>query len=434
MPKDASSYEGAPLYEWMQNMILYEVYVRNFSPKGTFKGVQEKLDYIQSLGVNTLWFMPIHPVGKVGKKGSLGCPYAVRDYMDVNPEYGTKKDFKELVSEIHKRGMKVLIDMVLNHTALDNVLIPKHPNWFYRDKKGNLTRRAKEWTDVVDIKYDEEDVYKYIKSVLMYWLEEFDIDGYRCDVAGMVPLQLWEEASEDLRKIKKDFFLLAEWYGSPAICRKAFNSDYRGEIYKNMLAAKQGKVSVQSVIENWTSLREKYPANHLPLNFIENHDLKRASKIFGKRGFIPWATLIFTLPGIPLIYNGQEIGATKYLSLFDYQPIDWNSKDEFTLMTYKTLISFRKQHSSTKLGKVTPVKNNHPQKIISYTVEDEKEKLLLILNTSPRRVKVQVDIPKGKYKLALHFHKTPPTSIDEKTNHIILKRHEALIFKKSEKL
>ena len=377
---------------WMQEMVLYQIYVRDITAEGTFRGVVSHLDRLKNMGINTLWLMPIHPIGQLEKKGTLGCPYSIKDYMDVNPEHGTKDDFRLLVEEVHKRDMRIIIDMVVNHSSHDNVLIEDHPDWFCKDESGNFTRRRAEWEDVIDNDFSNARLQEYIRDVLLYWVKEFDIDGYRCDVAGMIPLDFWEEVFEELRTIKPDIYFLAEW-GHCNLCAKAFNSDYHSALYWNMIKVRNMEAGAQDLVQTIVANRMMYPVNYLPMNFIENHDRERASHILGEKGFMPGASMIFTIPGIPLIYNGQEVGKTRYLSLFDREPIDWNLSNRETLEHYENLIRLRKENPVFIEGEVIPLINSRLERVASYLVRSEKDCVLVLINFSPRNISLEVRFP-----------------------------------------
>jgi glycosidase len=267
-----------------------------------------------------------------------------------------------------------------------------NPDWFHRDQEGNYIRREIDWTDVIDNDYSNPDLRAYMKEVIKYWVREFDIDGYRCDVAGMVPLDFWEEVIDDLREIKPEVFMLAEWYSRCHLCRKTFQSDYLGDLYLKLVDFTKNEFKASEVIEFYAKNRRRYPVNYLPLNFIENHDQQPASKLFGKKGFRPWAGYIFTIPGIPLIYNGQEAGHTEYLSLFDKNPIKWEEEDPETFTYYKELIKFRKSHISTRDGHVLPLKTNNPEMTAAYGLIHFQENLICILNTSPVARDIEVEL------------------------------------------
>ena len=212
--------------DWLRNGVVYEIYPRNFSKEGNFNGVTARLDELKALGVNILWLMPIHPIGEKLRKGCCGSPYAVKDYYAINPDYGTEGDLKRLVSEAHRRGLKVIMDMVVNHTAWDSVLM-KHPEFYKQDAQGNIQPPVAEWTDVAGLNYNNAELRRYMITLFKYWIDPagFDLDGYRCDVAEMVPTGFWEEARAEMLKVKPDIMLLAE-ASKPELMARAFDVDY----------------------------------------------------------------------------------------------------------------------------------------------------------------------------------------------------------------
>ncbi len=218
-----ASLQARPSPEWLKSGTIYQIFVRAFSPTGDLNGVTGRLDDLHTLGVNILWLMPIHPDGQVKKKGSLGSPYAVRDYYAIDPALGTKDDLHRLVQEAHKRQMKVIIDMVANHTAWDSVMMA-HPEFYKKDKEGHVTYPY-DWTDVAALDYSNPKLRRYMTDVLLYWVKTFDLDGYRCDAAGEVPTDFWEQARKELDQVKPDIIMLAE-ASKPELLRSAFDIDY----------------------------------------------------------------------------------------------------------------------------------------------------------------------------------------------------------------
>ena len=208
----------------LQNQVIYSVYLRNHSREGSFRALIPDLDRIKALGTDIIWLMPIHPIGVKGKKGSLGCPYANRDYRSVNPEYGSMEDFKSLVEEIHRRDMKCIIDVVYNHTSPDSLLYEQHPDWFYRRSDGSPGNRVGDWTDVIDLDYGNRELWDYQIESLCFWAGI--VDGFRCDVASFVPLDFWLEAREAVEKVRPGCIWLAEsvhlsfgsWARSSGLC------------------------------------------------------------------------------------------------------------------------------------------------------------------------------------------------------------------------
>ena len=191
----------------LRNQLLYSVFVRDYGKKGTFRDVERDLDRIKDLGTDIIWLMPIHPIGEKGRKGSVGSPYAIKDYRAINPDFGTLEDFERLVNAIHEKGMKCIIDVVYNHTSPDSVLTKEHPEWFRRNEKGEAIPKVPDWYDIVDLDYSHRDLWDYQIETLKYWAKY--VDGFRCDVAPMLPLEFWKEAQEEVGKVRPDAFWLA---------------------------------------------------------------------------------------------------------------------------------------------------------------------------------------------------------------------------------
>jgi len=365
---------------WAQHGVLYEVFPRVFTREGTFRSLQQRLEYIKDLNVDIVWLMPIFPIGEKGRKGTLGSPYSVRDFRAVNPEYGTEQDFRDLVQAIHRKGLKVILGIVPNHSSNDNVLMKEHPDWFMRDSLGNFSREVADWSDVTDFNYDNPQMREYMTETLIYWVKEFDIDGYRCDVAGMVPYDFWKTALARLREVKSDIYLLAEWE-DPKILLTGFNSDYDWTLFhllKDIRAAKKRTAAAITMIDEKD---RRYPQNSLPMRFLENHDEQRSLKEFGPAAIQAYATFIFAAPGIPLIYAGQEIGERRKPSLFEKSEIHWDSTDTALLEMYKNLIGLRKQYSCFTEGRF------HPLQVASFKgsagaflMEDENTAALVVCN------------------------------------------------------
>jgi glycosidase len=377
--------------EWIQRAILYEIYVRNFTKKGNFAGVSERLPYLKKLGVNTLWLMPIHPIGMKGRKGKKGCPYSIRDYFALNSEYGTEEDFKKLVEATHKLDMRLILDLVIHHSANDHVMMTERNHWWKRDIKGYPTRRIKDWKDIADFNFQSKDLWNYLVDVMKYWVEQFDIDGYRCDVAGLVPNEFWEYAIPQVKEVKSDVFFMAEWE-DPEMHVKTFNSTYNWTLYFKMLDVVENKSSAQEMFDAFLFKHHMFPKNSYKMNFIENHDMMRAAKLFATPQFQPFAGLIFTLPGIPLIYNGQEAGYSSYLSLFEQQSLAWKKKNPAVFTYYKDLISARSSCSALQNGTIHKMYTNDPAVVCFYR-ESKDDFSFCVLNFSDRIKKITLELP-----------------------------------------
>ena len=257
--------------EWSKNATIYQLNTRQFSEEGTFKAAQTQLPRIKELGVDIIWLMPINPIGKKNRKGTLGSPYSVKDYYGVNPEFGTFQDLKNFVNEAHKLGMYVILDWVANHTAWDNELVEKHPEWYAKDYKGDFRPTPWwDWSDIIDLDYNKSGVRKYMTEALKYWVKEADIDGYRCDVAGFVPLDFWNNVRKELDAIKP-IFMLGEWE-SRDLHAKAFDMTYAWDWNEKLHNICMGKADVNQLYIYYSWNERFFPKNSIRMTFVSNHD------------------------------------------------------------------------------------------------------------------------------------------------------------------
>ncbi len=322
-----------------RNQVMYSVFVRNFSPEGTFAGVEKGLPRIKALGVDVIWLMPIHPVGEVQRKGSLGSPYAIRDYRGINPEFGTLEEFQHLVEEIHRLGMRCIIDVVYNHTSPDSILAEEHPEWFYRKPDGSMGNRIGDWTDVVDLDYSQSGLWDYQIDTLKYWAEM--VDGFRCDVAPLVPLEFWLRARAEAEKVHPGCLWLAESTEPPFIrfsraagmeslsdseIFEAFDASYDYDIFDLFQEYLEGKIPLERYAQAVNGQETAYPNNYVKLRFLENHDrLRAAFAIPGERALLNCTALLYFQKGMTLLYAGQEVGSTHAPSLFDRDTVVWET-------------------------------------------------------------------------------------------------------------
>ena len=320
----------------LQNQVIYSVYVRNHTPEGTFRAVIPDLDRIKSLGTDIVWFLPIHPIGEAGKKGSLGCPYANRDYRTVNPAYGTMEDFQALVDAIHARGMKCMIDVVYNHTSPDSVLFQEHPEFFYHGPDGRPGNKMGDWSDVIDLDYSHPGLWDYLTETLVGWAKI--VDGFRCDVASFVPLAFWEHARAEVAKVNPDCIWLAETVhlsfgclarrnGIPSTldydAYSAFDLEYEYDIREVFDKYLQGKIALSHYLDMLNYQEGAYPANYNKLRFLENHDQPRiASFLWDETALKNYTAMLYFLKGTTLIYAGQEFENEHLPSLFEKEPIE----------------------------------------------------------------------------------------------------------------
>ncbi len=376
---------------WHSGQPLYEVYLRAYSEQGGFNGLTDDLDRLQDLGIKTIWLMPIHPIGIEGRKGSWGCPYSVQDYHAVGEEYGTLEELRTLVSEAHNRGMKLILDVVINHSANDHISMEEHPDWFMRDEDGNFIREVADWSDITDWNHDSEGARNYLISALNFWIDDVGIDGYRCDVAGMVPNDFWTDAIAQIRERRPDAFMLAEWE-DPWILDTGFDAGYDWNLYHRMKDHVHGEITLDSL---WSAIQQKhhsYPEGKLPMRFIENHDEPRAAEAFGWPGLKPYAALIFTLPGIPLLYNGEEIGETHKPSLFEKETIDWENGNQSIHEYFRTLIHQRTGNSALLGGLIVRLDSGNDE-ILMYNRLKDEHSVIVVINFSD--VEQTVSSPDG---------------------------------------
>lgn len=320
----------------LRNQVMYCVYVRNHTEEGTFRSLMADLPRIKALGADVIWLMPIHPIGVVGKKGSLGCPYAVRDYRAVNPAYGTMEDFRCLVEEIHHLGMRCIIDVVYNHTAPDSWLAQHHPEWFFHRPDGSLGNRVGDWTDVVDLDYRHRELWDYQIESLRQWAEL--VDGFRCDVASLVPVAFWEEARAACAQVKPDLLWLAEsvhtdflrqmraagaggW--SDGELYRAFDVTYDYDIWTWYQGYLQGEVPLRTYVEILRLQDGLYPENYVKLRCLENHDQPRIAGLVADRRRLENLTAFQMFQkGMALVYAGQEWADVHTPSLFEKDVVD----------------------------------------------------------------------------------------------------------------
>ncbi len=387
--------QGGPA--WLRDGVIYEVFPRDFSREGNLNGVTARLDDLKSLGVNILWIMPIHPIGAKGRKGEYGSPYSVKDYYAVNPDYGTLDDFKKLVSEAHKRDLKVIMDLVANHTAWDSVMM-KHPEFYKQDNNGKIIPPVPEWTDVAGLNYASPELRNYMTAMLKYWVQTADVDGFRCDVAYMVPVDFWEQARNELKKIKPDIMLLAE-ASKPELLVNAFDIDYSWPLLATVGNVLNQGAPASDLARNWEETRRQFPRGALHMRITDDHDEARATARYGLRGALAASVLMFTLDGVPLMYNGMEVGdATESgdPALFDKLPIFWNPKDRPPYRSiYKDLIRLRKQHACFRNDNVRWLPVSDGNNILAYTRGDDTEEFLVVINFSNRPVTGGVEVSKS---------------------------------------
>ena len=384
-PRDLVAVENA---EWTRDAVLYQMNTRQFTPEGTFKAAQKQLPRLAAMGVDIIWLMPIHPIGEVNRKGSLGSPYAVRDYRAVNPELGTEAEFRAFVAEAHRLGLKVILDWVANHSAYDNPLTVSHPEWYTRTPEDALMSPAgTDWSDVADFDYSQPGLRRYMTESLVHWVREFGIDGYRADVAGYVPTDFWDTARAELDKVKP-VFMLAEWEQRDLHTR-ALDATYGWgwkEAMQRLVASGEGAGPMRGY---YAGQSETWPHAAMRMVYTENHDQNSwdgvAAEIYGP-AYEAAIALSFVGPGLPLIYNGQEAGNDRQLKFFERDPIVWREGKHAAL--FARLIALKTARPALHNGRfgapMVEVPTSATADVFAFTRGAAGGRVFGVFNLSPR--------------------------------------------------
>ena len=397
--------------EWSYSAILYEMNIRQFTTEGTFRAASERLPFLRSIGVDAIWLMPIYPIGEEDRKGSLGSYYSIRDYKGVNPEFGSEADLRDFITKAHALGIKILFDWVANHTARDARWISERPmDWYERDSEG----RAKvpwDWSDTAKLNYTNKEVWRGQIDAMRYWVEQFGIDGFRCDMAMLVPIEFWQEASAELHAIKPDIFMLAE-AEEDNLFEEAFNMSYQWNIHHIMCDIAKGARRVWDMRNAMYAERQRYPREAMRLSFTSNHDENSWSgseqSRFG-RALEVMTAMTFLMPStMPLIYTGQEVGYDHSFAFFDRDPIPADMyKECYATELYRRLSDLK--HSQRALdagergGDVIEIENNAKDCMMTFVREVAGSRVVAIVNLSPYTIHAdfRTGIYAGKYRDAI---------------------------------
>ena len=392
----------------LRNKVIYSVYVRNHTSDGTFNAVADDLDRIKSLGTDIIWFMPIHPIGVKNKKGSLGCPYANKDYRTTNPEYGTMDDFKSLVEKIHAKGMKCMIDVVYNHTSPDSNLSVEHPEFFYRKPDGNFGNKVGDWSDIIDLDYSNKELWQYQIDSLVMWARI--VDGFRCDVASFVPVEFWKQAREAVAKVNPDCIWLAESVHSSfnVFSRKsgiytasdyelfdAFDMEYDYDIREVFDKYLKGETTLSNYMDMFNYQEAIYPQNYDKMRCLENHDQPRICHyVKNKSDLENYTAFLYFLKGSTLIYAGQEFGCDETPSLFDKDVFPRNIGIDLSNLFAKLDTIKKTVLDDDDYFKADADDEND----IAILERDNKSKKVGIFSLKSKSADVKVDLPDGDYK------------------------------------
>lgn len=390
-----------PHPEWSYSTNIYEVNIRQYTPEGTFNAFAKHLTRLKDMGVQVLWFMPVTPISEKDRHGKLGSYYATQNYDTINPEFGTVEDFKALINEAHDMGFKVIMDFVADHVGNDNSLIKDHPDYFVKDENNEILH-PHGWSDVCQVNYEVTAVWKTMTNILKYWIKEYDIDGFRCDMAHLVPLDFWIFAKKKVSKLKKDLFWLGE-------CEKpeyhqVFDATYTWEWMHASEEFYHGEMNLKSLVTVLYKTVTEFPCNAFRLYFTSNHDENSWNGTeYEKYGDAAQLFAVFscTWNGIPLIYSGQELPNKKRLKFFEKDTIDWTGNFELHTF-YKKLLTLKSTNSALRAGdaKVLTKIISHPEddRVFAYLRKNKSNQVLVILNCTSEGLNFIVKDVKGVFR------------------------------------
>ncbi len=379
--------------EWSKKSNIYEVNIRQYTKEGTFKAFLPHIDRLCKMGIDILWLMPIYPIGELNRKGTLGSYYSISNYTAVNSEFGTIDDFKEIVEKVHSLGMHIIIDWVANHTAWDHHWVISHPEWYQKDADG-IIESPFDWTDALALNYENKELWEAMINSMKFWLKETNIDGFRCDVAMLVPVSFWNKAREELDRIKK-VFMLAE-AEEPEQHEKAFDASYTWELFKIMQKVSRRENNVENIYEELEREDNLFPQSAYRMLFTSNHDENSWNgtefELFGDAART-FSVLTFLMPGIPLIHNGQEAGLNHRLEFFEKDEIDWTHL--YSEDYYKKIIQIKNKNSVLWNGlfgsKLIQLSNSKSLQIFSFARKNNDNVVLVMVNLFNESVEVSIN-------------------------------------------
>lgn len=390
--------------EWTYGSVVYEMNVRQSTEAGTFAAAEERLPELRDLGADIVWLMPIHPIGEKGRKGSLGSYYAIRDYFDINPEFGTMEDFEHFLATAHSLGLRVILDYVANHTSPDAAWVDEKPaDWYVRDSLGNTVVQY-DWTDIAKLNYDNADLRTEMKRVLHFWTDK-GVDGFRCDAAMEMPDEFWNDAFAELRAKNPDLYLLAEGEGAH-FHENGFDATYAWELHHLMNDVAQGRKPASEIADYVARDAENSPREAFRLMFTSNHDENSwAGTEFERMGDAAeiMAVLTYLLPnGQPLIYTGQEFGFNRRFAFFDKDCLGDCTPNGFTDF-YRRMNGLRHDNTALYAGEKGATMHLLPhddaEHLLAFVRENEDNAVVALLNLSPETVVAKPDFAgvEGEY-------------------------------------
>lgn len=394
---------------WSYDAVIYEMNIRQTTPEGTFRSAARRLPLLRNIGVDAVWLMPVYPIGRINRKGTLGSYYSISNYCAVNPEFGTMADFDDFVAEAHRLGMRVLLDWVANHTSRDAVWLSECPtDWYERNADGSAKVPC-DWDDTAKLNYANREVWRGEIDAMSFWLREHDVDGFRCDMAMLVPIEFWQQARSELQRINPDVFMLAE-AEEQNMFDNAFDASYTWEMHHILCDVAQGRRRVWDLRNYIYADRGRYPQSAMRLMFTSNHDENswNGSEFarFGAAAEI-MAALTFVLPqSLPLIYTGQEYGYDHSFAFFDKDPMPLQQDNRFTSL-YRRLCALKHSNSALRSadagGSFTEINNNAPDCMMTFVRETADNRVVALMNLSPYNVlsDYRTGIYAGEYRDAM---------------------------------
>jgi glycosidase len=415
--------------KWSYCANIYEVNLRQYTLEGTFEAFAKSLPRLKDMGVKILWFMPITPISEKDRLGALGSYYAVKNYKEINPEFGTMDDFKKLMTQAHEMNFKVILDFVADHTGNDHHWITEHPE-FYQYEDDKELHHPHGWSDVSKLNYDIPELREYVIDAMKFWVKECDIDGYRCDMAHLVPLDFWIEAKRKLSKTKENLF----WLGECEVpeYHKVFDATYTWEWMHASEEFYRKKMGLQSLLTVLYKSVTEFPCNAFRTYFTANHDENSwngtAYEKYGDAAQL-FAVFSCTWNGIPMIYSGQELPNKKRLKFFEKDVIEW-TKDFELHDFYKTLLTLKSNNKSLRAGDIDVLTQiiSHPDdhQVFSFLRKHEKDEVLVILNCHEEGLNFQVKNVKGVFR---NVFGGPDINFDN-DNNVYLNAWGYLVFEK----
>lgn len=389
---------------WAETCVLYEVNIRQFTEEGTFAAFEKHLDRLREMGINTLWLMPIHPIGKTNRKGTLGSYYSVDDYMAVNPEFGTLEDFQHLVKTAHDKGFKIMLDWVANHTGWDNAWITEHKDWYKTNKKGEI-ESPYDWTDTAQLNYNNYQMRAEMIKCMQYWIEDIGIDGFRCDHASGVPVSFWNAAVYKLKSINSEIMMLAEASGNNIITRYAFDSCYNDNLFGRAKSVSTG-VAVSAIQESMAP-GDTYADGSFPMNYLDNHDKNSYEgtivENYGKT-YEPLLALTFLTPGMPMLYTSNEEGYDHMIEFFEKDTVKWDDAPKYAPLITALSAVKTKNSALNATNRDLKILTGEKDDLFAFSRSRADNTVIYVANLNDKALKdVSLDLGITNAKCVLHY-------------------------------